>query len=155
MHQQTSSRRLVVYGDSRKFGPSGILVGRSSAISDSASRYSYAYAYSKTPESIQVDPLFRDAKSPVFSPFVNEIPVLPFEYEYRFTEYEYEKNQWYELPATIMPDGTKNLVAKYPRLESLDFVFSRQLSSRSTSSSHEDAGRLVRSDAGVRVDVRL
>jgi hypothetical protein len=35
------------------------------------------------------------------------MPKLPFEYEYRFTEdeYEYEKNQWYELPSTIMPDG--------------------------------------------------
>ena len=58
-------------------------------------------------ESIQVDHLFRDAPPPVFSPFVNEIPMIPVEYEYRFTEYEheYEKNQWYELPATIMPDG--------------------------------------------------
>jgi hypothetical protein len=46
-----------------------------------------------------------EAGTPVFGPFVNEIPILLFEYEYRFTEYEYEKNQWYELPATIMPDG--------------------------------------------------
>ena len=40
--------------------------------------------------------------------------MTPFEYEYRFTQYEheYEKNQWYELPAKLMPDGPKNLVAK-------------------------------------------
>ena len=84
-------------------GPSGISVGGSSACSYSASRYSY----SKTLESIQVDHLFREAKTPVFSPSVNEIPILPLEYEYRFTEYdyEYEKSQWYELPATIMPGG--------------------------------------------------
>ena len=89
------------------FGSSGILVGRSSAFSYSASRYSYSYSYSKTPESNQVDQLFRKALPPVFGPFVNEIPILFFEYEYRFTEYEYdyEKNQWYELPATIMPVG--------------------------------------------------
>jgi hypothetical protein len=45
----------------------------------------------------------------VFGPFVNEIPILLFEYEYRFTEYEYEyeKNQWYELLATIIPDGPR------------------------------------------------
>jgi hypothetical protein len=58
--------------------------------------------------SIQVDHLFREAKTPIFFvPFVNEISMLPIEYEYRFTEYEYEyeKNQWYELPSTIMPDG--------------------------------------------------
>ena len=44
---------------------------------------------------------------PVFGPFFNEIPTLPFEYEYRFTEYEneYEKYRRYELPATIIPDG--------------------------------------------------
>jgi hypothetical protein len=47
-----------------------------------------------------------EAGTPVFGPFVNEIPILLFEYEYRFTEYEYEKNQWYELPATKMPDGS-------------------------------------------------
>jgi hypothetical protein len=72
--------------------PSGILVGRSSAFSYSASRYSY----SKTPESIQVDHLCREAVTPVFGLFINEIPILLF---------EYEKNQWYELPATIMPYG--------------------------------------------------
>ena len=77
-------------------------MGRSSAFSYSASRYSY----SKTPESIQVDQPFREAGTPGFGPFVNEIPILLFEYEYRFTEYEYEKNQWYELPATKMPDGS-------------------------------------------------
>jgi hypothetical protein len=78
-------------------------VGRCSAFSYSASRYSY----SKTPESIQVDHPFREAGTPVFGPLVNEIPILLFEYEYRFTEYEYEyeKNQRYELPATIMADG--------------------------------------------------
>jgi hypothetical protein len=86
-----------------KNGPSGILVGRNSAFSYSASRYSY----SKTPESIQVDHLFREAATPLLGPFVKEIPILLFEYEYRFTEdeYEYEKNHWYELLATIMPDG--------------------------------------------------
>jgi len=86
-----------------KNGPSGILVGRNSAFSYSASRYSY----SKTPESIQVDHLFRGAVTPLFGPFVNENPILLIEYEYRFTEdeYEYEKNHWYELLATIMPDG--------------------------------------------------
>ena len=80
-------------------------MGRSSAFSYSASRYSYSY--SKTPGSIQVDHLFREAVTPLFGPFVNEIPILLFEYEYRFTEYEYEyeKNHWYELLATIMPDG--------------------------------------------------
>jgi len=95
----------------KKLGPSGILVGRSSAFSYSASRYSYSYSYSKTPESIQVDHLFREAATPLFGPFVNKIPILLFEYEYRFTEYEYEyeyeKNHWYELLATIMPDGPK------------------------------------------------
>ena len=81
-------------------------MGRSSAFSYSASRYSYSY--SKKPKSNQVDHLFRKAVPPVFGPFVNEIPILLFEYEYRFTEYEYEyeKNQWYELPATKMPDGS-------------------------------------------------
>jgi hypothetical protein len=89
----------------RNLGPSVILVGRSSAFSYSASRYSYSY--SKTPSSIQVDHLFREAVTPLFGPFVNEIPILLFEYEYRFTQYEYEKNHWYELLATIMPDGPK------------------------------------------------
>ena len=85
------------------FGPSGISVGGNSAFSYSASRYSY----SKSPEAIQVDHLFRDTTPPVFGPFFNEIPTLPFEYEYRFTEYEneYEKYRRYELPATIIPDG--------------------------------------------------
>ena len=80
-------------------------MGRSSAFSYSASRYSYSY--SKTPESIQIDHLFRESVTTVFGPLVNEVPILLFEYEYRFTEYEYEyeKNQWYESPATIMPDG--------------------------------------------------
>ena len=91
-------------------------MGRSSAFSYSASRYSYSY--SKTPESIQVDHLFREAVTPLFGPFVNEIPILLFEYEYRFTEYEYEKNHWYELLATIMPDGP----IKNPR-ESEGFYF--------------------------------
>jgi hypothetical protein len=77
-------------------------VGRSSALSYSASRYSYPF--SKTPESIQVGPFSGWLYPPVFGPFVNEIPILLFEYEFRFTEYEYEKNPWYELPATIMPD---------------------------------------------------
>jgi len=92
-------------------------VGRSSAFSYSASRYSYSYSYSKTPGSIQVDHLFREAVTPLFGPFVNEIPILLFEYEYRFTqyeyeyEYEYEKNHWYELLATIMPDGPIVLMA--------------------------------------------
>ena len=63
-------------------------MGRSSAFSYSASRYSYSY--SKTPESIQVDQPFREAGTPGFGPFVNAIPILLFEYEYRFTEYEYE-----------------------------------------------------------------
>jgi hypothetical protein len=63
------------------------------------------YSYSKTPGWIQVDPRFREARIPVFGPFVNEIPRLPFEYEYFCIEclYEYEKNQWYELSATISP----------------------------------------------------
>jgi len=65
-----------------------MFVGRCSAFSYSASRYSYSY--SKTPESIQVDHVFRQAVTQVFGPFVNEIPILLFEYEYRFTEYEYE-----------------------------------------------------------------
>jgi hypothetical protein len=78
-------------------------VGRSSASSYSALRYSY----SKTPEWIQVDRLSKEAGTSVFGPFVYEVPILLFEYEYRFTEYEYEYkiNQWHELPATIMPDG--------------------------------------------------
>jgi hypothetical protein len=49
----------------------------------------------------------KEAVTPVFGPFVNEIPILLFEYEY---EYEYEKNQWYELPAKIMPDGPLNKI---------------------------------------------
>ncbi|MFY7892540.1 MAG: hypothetical protein ACOVOJ_07610, partial [Pirellula sp.] len=61
-------------------------MSRSSVFSYSASRYSYSYSYSKTPESIQVDHLFREAGTPGFGPFVNEIPILLFEYEYRFTE---------------------------------------------------------------------
>ena len=81
-------------------------MGSSSAFSYSASRYSYSYSYSKTPESIQVDHLFREAGTPGFGPYVNGISILLFEYEYRFTEYEYEKNLRYELPATIMPDGS-------------------------------------------------
>ena len=42
--------------------------------------------------------------------------MLPFDCEYRFNEYkhEYEKNQWYELPATIMPDGPKMPEAPSP-----------------------------------------
>jgi len=103
-------KRSVLDSDQIEFwGPSGILVGRSSAFSYSASRYSYLY--SKTPGSIQVDHLFSEAVTPLFGPFVKEIPILLFEYEYRFTqyeyeyEYEYEKNHWYELLATIMPDG--------------------------------------------------
>ena len=52
------------------------------------------------PGSIPLVHLFREAKTPVFCPFVNEILKLPFEYEH-----EYEKNQWYELPSMIMPDG--------------------------------------------------
>jgi hypothetical protein len=84
----------------RKNSSSGILV----VGTDSCS---YSYSYSKTPESIPCDQLFREAETSVFGLFVNQIPILLFEYEYRFTEYEYEyeKNQWYELPATIMPDG--------------------------------------------------
>jgi hypothetical protein len=61
----------------------------------------------ETPESIQVDHLFREAVTPVFGPVVQKNPILLFEYVYRFTEYKYEKNQWYELPATIMPVGLK------------------------------------------------
>ncbi|MCE2800349.1 MAG: hypothetical protein LW724_12390, partial [Planctomycetaceae bacterium] len=41
----------------------------------------------------------KEAVTPVFGPFVNEIPILLFEYEYRFTENEHEKNQRYESPA--------------------------------------------------------
>ena len=80
-------------------------MGRLSAFSYSASRY--LYSHSKTPESIQANHLFREARTLVLTPFVNEIPILPFEYEYRFTEDEdeYEKNQGYELTATIIPDG--------------------------------------------------
>ena len=79
-------------------------MGRNSAFSYSASRYSY----SKTPESIQGDHLFRETRTPVFGSYVSDFPIRPFEYEYRFTEYEYEyeKNQWYELPATIKLDGS-------------------------------------------------
>ena len=53
-------------------------------LSYSASRYSYSY--SKTPESIQVDHLFRKAEPPVFGSFAHEIPILLSEYEYRFTQ---------------------------------------------------------------------
>jgi len=52
----------------------------------------------ETPESIQVDHLLRESVPPIFGPFVNETPIILF-------EYEYEKNQWYESPATIMPDA--------------------------------------------------
>jgi hypothetical protein len=72
-------------------------VGEGSAFSYSASRYSYSY--SKTLESIQGDRFSKEAGTPVFGPHGNDIPLRPFEYEYRFTEYEYEKNQWYELSA--------------------------------------------------------
>jgi len=57
------------------------------------------------PESTQVDHLFREAATPVFGPFVKEIPILLF-------EYEYETNQWYELPATIMPDAGNNFLRR-------------------------------------------
>jgi hypothetical protein len=70
----------------RYLGPSGILVGRSSAFSYSAKRYSYSFSYSKTLESIQDDPLLEEAGTSIFGPFTNEIPILPFVYEYRFTE---------------------------------------------------------------------
>jgi hypothetical protein len=79
-------------------GPSGIIVGRRSAFSYSASRYSYSYSYWKTLESIQVDQPFRGSGIPVFGPFVNEFLIPLFEYEYRFTEYDYEyeyrKHPW-------------------------------------------------------------
>jgi hypothetical protein len=93
-----------------KVVPSGIFVGRCSAFSSSAAWYSY----SKTPESIQVDHLFRKVETSVFGLFVNQIRILLFEYEYRFTkyEYEYQKNQWYELSATIMPDGPRSLLGQ-------------------------------------------
>jgi hypothetical protein len=63
----------------------------------------------KTPDSIQFDRLLRKLAPRCLVPNIDQIPRLPFEYEYRFTEheYEYEKNQWYELPATTMPDGPK------------------------------------------------
>ena len=38
----------------------------------------------------QVDLLFKQPGTPVFGPNVNKIPIHTFEYEYRFTEYEYE-----------------------------------------------------------------
>jgi hypothetical protein len=44
----------------------------------------------ETPESTQVDRLCKEAGTPVFGPHVNDIPIRPFEYEYRFTEYDYE-----------------------------------------------------------------
>jgi len=74
----------------------------------------YSYSYSKTPESIQVDHPFREAGTPVFGPLVNEIPILLF-------EYEYEKNQWYELPATIMPDGLPSIRDRRIRLPAKRF----------------------------------
>jgi len=61
---------------------------------------------------MQGDRLFKEEGTSIFGPFVNDIPIRLFEYEYRFTEYEdeyeYEKNHWYELPATIIPDRPKN-----------------------------------------------
>jgi hypothetical protein len=44
----------------------------------------------ETLESIQGDHLFKEAGSPEFGLYVNNIPIRPFEYEYRFTEYQYE-----------------------------------------------------------------
>jgi hypothetical protein len=44
----------------------------------------------ETLESIQGDHLFKEAGTPEFGLYVNNIPIHPFEYEYRFTEYEYE-----------------------------------------------------------------
>jgi hypothetical protein len=76
------------------FGPSGIFVGRCSR----SRTQPRGTSTSKTPDSIQVDQLFRKVETSVFSLFANQIPILLF-------EYEYEKNQWYELPATMMPEG--------------------------------------------------
>jgi hypothetical protein len=44
----------------------------------------------------------KETGTPVFGPFVNDIPIRPFEYEY-----EYEENQWYKLSATIIPEEPK------------------------------------------------
>ena len=49
-----------------------------------------SYSYSKTLESIQGDRLLDEAGTSISSTFVNEIPILNFEYEYRFTEHEQE-----------------------------------------------------------------
>jgi hypothetical protein len=76
------------------FGPSGIFVGRCSR----SRTQLRGTSTSKTPDSIQVDHLFRKVETSVYDLFVNQIQILLF-------EYEYEKNQWYELPATMMPDG--------------------------------------------------
>jgi hypothetical protein len=48
---------------------------------------------------MQGDRLFKEDGTSIFGPFVNDIPI-------RLFEYEYEKNQWYDLPATIMSDGS-------------------------------------------------
>jgi hypothetical protein len=63
-------------------------VGRSAALSYSAKRYSCSYSYSKALESIQGDPLLEEAGASIFRSFINEIPILSFEYEYPFTEDE-------------------------------------------------------------------
>jgi hypothetical protein len=57
-------------------------------------------------------PFLKEPGTSIFGPFTNDFPILPFEYEYRFTEdeYEYEKNQWYELPATVMPDLAREII---------------------------------------------
>jgi hypothetical protein len=51
---------------------------------------SFAVLVLETLESIQGDHLFKEAGTPEFGLYVYNIPIHPFEYEYRFTEYEYE-----------------------------------------------------------------
>jgi hypothetical protein len=41
--------------------------------------------------------------------YVIDIPMLLFEYEYRFTEYEYEENPWNKFSATIIPEDPPRL----------------------------------------------
>jgi len=46
--------------------------------------YSFAVLVLETPESIQVDCLFQEARTPVFGPYVIDIPMRPFEYKYDY-----------------------------------------------------------------------
>jgi hypothetical protein len=95
-------------------GPSCILDGRRSAFSDSAFSYSAKRcSCSKTLKSIQGARLLEEAGTSVFCPFINEIQILPFEYEYHFIEYEYEKARTQFLPMINPEEPKKSLTSLF------------------------------------------